>query len=381
MNQDMTNQKRDLLQLKKELKQHSLKASTLAFLFCVVGVVSGFDKQNSQDSMDVSNNLEVQDNSFTYDPLMVEDVLLSYNSSVPINDDLLNFALNDTVSFSTEESFELELPLSIPERFLLNEQKEIERQEEQRRLEEQKRLEEIKRQEEQRRLEEQKRQEELERQAMEAQKAYEEMIHTFMMEHYGLSQEDYDALVFNIMETSQKRETGYTDAVSIETLFYDMASVSNEEKLATILEKYQLSYDEFSLLSACVIAEAKGWGTSYADAYATINCVYNRTKSEMCIKNFGGESLYGQITAPWQFEVYYKDLYQQFLGEQNCLGFQAILDFLYFEVPMHDYINFVAHDPERAGADNKMQFVSRGNRFYNELQDEVQRLALVKEEE
>lgn len=94
-----------------------------------------------------------------------------------------------------------------------------------------------------------------------------------------------------------------------------------------------------------------------------------------------GNTLYEQATADYQFEVYYENLYEQFLGVQDNLGYQAVLDVLYFEIPMHNYLNFVAHDPERVGTDNKTQFVSRGNRFYNVLTHRVPSLALVPSEE
>ena len=138
-----------------------------------------------------------------------------------------------------------------------------------------------------------------------------------------------------------------------------------------ILDKYNLTSDEFNVLCAVVMGEAKE--NDYRDAYAVINTIYNRTKSNTWINyvanimDCDGTNLFNQVVCTGQFEAYYNGRYQKFLGVKDNQAYKAIIDFLVSEEIMHEYLSFVAAYGESYG---KEQFVSDGNRYYNLLIDE-----------
>ena len=138
-----------------------------------------------------------------------------------------------------------------------------------------------------------------------------------------------------------------------------------------ILDKYNLTSDEFNVLCAVVMGEAKE--NDYRDAYAVINTIYNRTKSNTWINYVAnimgcdGTNLFNQVVCTGQFEAYYNGRYQKFLGVKDTQAYNAIIDFLVSEEIMHEYLSFVAAYGESAG---KEQFVSDGNRYYDFLYEE-----------
>ncbi len=150
--------------------------------------------------------------------------------------------------------------------------------------------------------------------------------------------------------------------------------ISNDEKLNIILEKYGLTYEQFEVVTACTIAEAKGEGTCYIDAYAVINTIYNRCLSEKWINevdNYMGEgtgmNLYYQVVMPGQFSPIASEKYINYLGINEGEGYQAIIDFLYSEEPLHTQLSFNCYGQEEEG---KIQYVDGGNWYYNELEED-----------
>lgn len=142
-----------------------------------------------------------------------------------------------------------------------------------------------------------------------------------------------------------------------------------EEKISPkeeILEDYNLSEEEFSVLCAIVMAEAKT--NSYNDSYAVINTIYNRTKSikwSSYVEN--GDNLYSQATFPGQFVVYENGSYLKYLGCEDGDSYQAIIDFLLTEDLAHEYLSFVSKDGDKYG---KEQFVEGGNLYYNKMEED-----------
>lgn len=113
---------------------------------------------------------------------------------------------------------------------------------------------------------------------------------------------------------------------------------NNEEKIKWILKQYDLTEEEFKVVVAVTIAEAKG--LSYEDAYAVINVIYNRTICSRWINEIKrqtgkdiGTSLYEQVIAKGQFTVYFygEKTYRNFLdiNIEEYPGYQAVIDFLY----------------------------------------------------
>lgn len=153
---------------------------------------------------------------------------------------------------------------------------------------------------------------------------------------------------------------------------YITIAITKEEKIKFILDKYNLSEYEFKVLSAIVLSEAET--NSYTDAYAVINTIYNRTHSKAWVRSinnrFGngkGYSLYYQAIAPNQFVVYQHGSYRKNLNNTNSAGYDAIIDFLYTEEVMHNYLSFRAHNIKRK---DSVTFSERGNNYFNILTEE-----------
>jgi len=147
--------------------------------------------------------------------------------------------------------------------------------------------------------------------------------------------------------------------------------ISREDKIKFILEKYDLSEKEFNILSAIVLSEAES--NSYDDAYAVINTIYNRTHSKNWVRSISnrygkdnGDSLYYQAIAPNQFVVYQHGTYKKNLNNTDCVGYDAIIDFLYSEEILHNYLSFRAHNIK---INNSESFSDKGNNYFNEIKE------------
>ena len=143
-------------------------------------------------------------------------------------------------------------------------------------------------------------------------------------------------------------------------------------KIDYILEKYNLSRNEFNTLTAICLSEAQAG--SYEDAYAVINTIYNRTHSKNWVRSvnsyFGngkGNNLYYQAISPNQFVVYQSGSYKGHLNDTNSVGYNAIIDFLYTEKVMHDYLSFRAYSIKVNGSES---FAKNGNNYFNKIKDE-----------
>lgn len=147
---------------------------------------------------------------------------------------------------------------------------------------------------------------------------------------------------------------------------------TNEEKIAEILARENITREQFDEIVATVIGEAAPG--SYEDAYAVINTFYNRKISKIWINEVlkvtdidNGDNLYAQITLINQSEVYTSGRYKEFLGVTDVPAYQATIDFLYTLEPMHNYLCFFASYGDKEGRE---QFVDGGNLYYSVLLDE-----------
>ena len=153
---------------------------------------------------------------------------------------------------------------------------------------------------------------------------------------------------------------------------YTIATFTEKDKLNSILEKYSLTNNEFKVLCGIVLSEAES--NSYEDAYAVINTIYNRTHSKNWVNSvnnhFGkdkGYSLYYQAISPNQFTVYQSGAYKKHMNDTDSVGYNAIIDFLYTEVVMHDYLSFRSHSIK---VKNSESFSTKGNNYFNVLKEE-----------
>ena len=173
-----------------------------------------------------------------------------------------------------------------------------------------------------------------------------------------------------------KVESKYTDVIEDETKpMYIEAEVTrvepeekeltNEEKIAYILEEYDLTMDQFNVIAAIILAEAQA--NNYDGAYDIVNALYNRTWSKRWVGYIEGlmncdtgRNLYTQATALSQFEVYTNGGYLQFLNNSSDLvGYQAVIDMLYSQESHHNFMSFYA-DPNEPN----------GTHFHDVLTDE-----------
>lgn len=150
---------------------------------------------------------------------------------------------------------------------------------------------------------------------------------------------------------------------------YKEIVVTDDIKLDYILNKYELTKSEFDIVAAITLAESGS--NSYEDAYAVINTIYNRTHSKNWVStvnnHFGrdkGYSLYYQSISPGQFTVYKSGTYKRHLGETKSNGYKAIIDFLYTEEVMHDYLSFRAH---WVNVNEYECFAKNGNKYFNKI--------------
>ena len=150
---------------------------------------------------------------------------------------------------------------------------------------------------------------------------------------------------------------------------YSELSITDDVKRQIILEKYNLTNEQFNVVCAIVLAEAEY--NSYEDAYAVINTIYNRTKALSWIKSienkFGtgkGTSLYYQAISPRQFTVYESGSYKKYLNKTDFVGYDAIIDFLFTEKILHNYVSFRSHNIKVSGSES---FSAKGNNYFNAI--------------
>jgi len=152
---------------------------------------------------------------------------------------------------------------------------------------------------------------------------------------------------------------------------YTTKVITKDEKIKYILEKYELTKKQFKVLSAIVLTEAQS--NSYEDAYAVINTIYNRTHSKNWVKSISnrygkdkGTNLYYQAIAPRQFVVYEHGSYKRNLNNTKSVGYDAIIDFLYSEEVMHNYLSFRSHNIK---VKNSESFSNKGNNYFNPIKE------------
>lgn len=153
---------------------------------------------------------------------------------------------------------------------------------------------------------------------------------------------------------------------------YKTVTITNEEKVNYILKKYSLTKEQFKVLVAIVLSESEG--NSYEDAYAVINTIYNRTHSKNWVRSVNGHfgknngyNLYYQAISPNQFTVYKSGSYKKHLNNTTSIGYQAIIDFLYTEKIMHNYLSFRSHSIKVTGSEC---FSTKGNNYFNLIKEE-----------
>lgn len=177
-----------------------------------------------------------------------------------------------------------------------------------------------------------------------------------------IEQEFFEEMYANEASLNEKLEENYIENI-IEP---------EKNDLQILLEDYNLTENEFNVLCAIVLSEAKA--NSYDDAYAVINTIYNRCQSNKWVNyvdNILGEgkgrNLYYQAILPGQFIVYDTGRYLKNLNNKNSIGYSAIIDFLNSKECIHDYLSFRSSN---TNVINCVQFDENGNKYFDVMLEE-----------
>ncbi len=144
--------------------------------------------------------------------------------------------------------------------------------------------------------------------------------------------------------------------------------LTNEEKVAIILDKYGITHDQFLFIVAVVLLEAGE--NFYEECYNVVSTLFNRISSASCI-NFvnnrmgegTGVSLYCQAICPGQYTVSREKVNWLMQTDMTVYaGYQAVIDMLYSGVPSHDYYRFVA--PHLSYKYDCVPLVTGGNYYF-----------------
>ncbi len=167
-----------------------------------------------------------------------------------------------------------------------------------------------------------------------------------------------------------------SEEIKPQKVYYETSSI--DETINYILEKYNITYDQFKTVVAITRAESDG---TYEDAYAVINTMGNRLESEAwrytaryCYYTedenhnkvrliLDGTNIYDIATSPNQFVVYEKGYYKRYLDTNDGPVFNAVVDYLTTRKRMHDYTYFLAH--ECTTPEPSERFSDRGNNYYH----------------
>lgn len=201
----------------------------------------------------------------------------------------------------------------------------------------------------------------------------EEEILPDVLNYYCMSEQDYNSLANQIIEASKKYDIHWNSREEITKMFYMSSTISNEKKLAVVLDAYQISYNEFMVYSGVVSAESKKImvnGVSvpcYVDATAVATNINGRANS----KKWSGGTVYSQVSRRGQYEVFDKNLYRKYINDTST-GYQAALDVMYHNVFCKEYglpllqptvwLQFVSSSYRIVGQQS-VQLVSKGNKF------------------
>ena len=155
--------------------------------------------------------------------------------------------------------------------------------------------------------------------------------------------------------------------------------MSDEEilnsKINSILEAYNITREEFDVVVAIAMAEAKEG--SYLDTYAVVTTMCNRINSRTWVDYISslydaevGTNIYYQAITDGQFVVYESGRYKEFLNNQEGDSFNAVVDCLTDNMNskrlMHNCLSFKSADtPDYYIDGDVIQFEEGGNKYHD----------------
>lgn len=159
-----------------------------------------------------------------------------------------------------------------------------------------------------------------------------------------------------VVEAIRARE----DFSEIEELF----NILTDKKLEYVEARRNETYDNLVVSFATVLGEATAY--NYSEGYVNMNSVDNRIHSSEWNNGGRRNSIYKQITAEGQYNVYFKGFYKSYLDIKKFPTFYGALDYLVLEVSVHDYVSF-----RSKGSSYGEQLVLEGNKYRTLLTPET----------
>lgn len=178
-----------------------------------------------------------------------------------------------------------------------------------------------------------------------------------IIKYCQFNEADYQTFMQFSLDQIKKSGVENVEEQNVLEYFYHISQVPIEEKIAYILEKYRLTYEEFLFVAAVFMAEGK-W-ESYLDVYAVTDTGKNRCKDGAYCIDFGS-NIYSQVMGRGQFSVIRDGRVYQFIGKTDMLAFQAVVDSLYSSISLHNCLEFRGTSEKNFSG---LQFTPRGNRF------------------
>jgi len=143
----------------------------------------------------------------------------------------------------------------------------------------------------------------------------EEEILPEVLNHYHMNEADYNSLVKYIMESSSEQEIHWNERAEITKMLYMSSTIPNAKKLETVLNYYNLSYNEFMTYSGVVSAEARKVSVNGKDApcYVDATTVATNITGRVNSRSWSLRNVCAQVSAGRQYQVYYEGTYRKYL--------------------------------------------------------------------
>lgn len=191
----------------------------------------------------------------------------------------------------------------------------------------------------------------------------EAILMTQVRAYYHLSEGDYQTFMTALISEAQKSGLEYNE-IDICAKLLQLSRISNEEKIAAILQNLNITSEEFERVASVCLAESGCDATRYIETYAVASVLLNRLADSSWRQL--GNTVYTQAYAKGQFVVCTNGRANRFYGRKDLLGYQAVIDCLYIggQLPMHGYTSFRSYSSPQS---NRVNYIVSGNRFFNEL--------------
>ncbi len=157
---------------------------------------------------------------------------------------------------------------------------------------------------------------------------------------------DYNEFISQCMNSKPTIAQDKNEKFAFEIIEPKNPYLTNDEKLAIILKKYDVTAEQFDTIVATILAEATfgNYNEAYNIAGIFLNRIFSYTYSNQVEQYYGegtGQNIYYHCIIPGNFQVYENGMYLKFYQNEevkNYVGYQAIIDCFYSEEVPHNYV-------------------------------------------